>query len=309
MMINKNMYVTILLCTYNGDLFLQEQLESIERQTVKNWKLIISDDGSIDNTIKIIKKFQMKWSNKKVQIRYGPKDGYAANFLSLMMDPGIQNDFFAFCDQDDIWFPEKLERAISLLQKNKKVPSLYGSKSIYINAIGKIISSSPYFKGCKDISNALIQNFAGGNTMVFNQKAKKSIERFNVRKIISHDWWAYIVICSVNGKIIYDKKPYIYYRQHNDNVIGGKVSFLSKNYKLLLLILGELKNTISENIDNLKKNNSLLSEKTIIAIEDILKIRQANVFLRLWFYSKSLLNRQTYLSRLSILLCVFLNKM
>ena len=82
-MIDKKPSISILMCTFNGDLYIRKQLLSIERQLFTNWKLYISDDGSNDNTIKILKEFQKKWSKEKMLISYGPKKGHAKNFLTL----------------------------------------------------------------------------------------------------------------------------------------------------------------------------------------------------------------------------------
>ena len=99
--------VAILLCTYNGAQFLAEQLDSLEAQVHQNWVVIASDDGSTDQTLEILRQYQAKWSPRKLTIRSGPQKGFCQNFLSLTADPEIRADYYAFCDQDDVWLPNK----------------------------------------------------------------------------------------------------------------------------------------------------------------------------------------------------------
>ena len=110
MNIKRGYSVAILLGTYNGERFLEAQLDSLESQTARHWKLYVSDDGSTDATLDIIQRYQSKWSADKIQYQLGPQKGFAQNFLSLACDPDIKADYFAFCDQDDVWLPEKIER-------------------------------------------------------------------------------------------------------------------------------------------------------------------------------------------------------
>ena len=109
--------ICILMSTYNGGKFLSEQLESIDNQTHKNWRLVISDDGSSDNTLTIAKQFQDKWGSDRLEIRQGPQQGFCQNFLSMACDNTIRAGLYAFSDQDDIWMPDKLERAVRYFDK------------------------------------------------------------------------------------------------------------------------------------------------------------------------------------------------
>jgi glycosyltransferase involved in cell wall biosynthesis len=98
--------VAILLATYNGGKYLASQLESLELQVHQNWFVIASDDGSSDNTLKILEEYQDRWPEGKLTIRIGPQQGYCMNFLSMTCDNSISADFYAFCDQDDVWLPK-----------------------------------------------------------------------------------------------------------------------------------------------------------------------------------------------------------
>jgi glycosyltransferase involved in cell wall biosynthesis len=120
---------TILLCTLNGERFLAEQLDSLERQTFKNWTLIASDDGSSDRTESILQDFRKSFEPGKVKVIDGPRRGVPANFLSLACRKNLISEYYAFCDQDDVWEADKLARAIDILERaGASVPALYGSR-------------------------------------------------------------------------------------------------------------------------------------------------------------------------------------
>src|SRR5215470_9753056 len=135
---------TILLCTFNGEHFLAQQLASLKRQTFKNWKLIASDDGSSDQTKSILRAFGKSFAPGKVKIIDGPRRGAPANFLFLACGKNLASDYYAFCDQDDVWEADKLARAISILeQPGLAVPALYGSRTSLIDETGKTTGLPP----------------------------------------------------------------------------------------------------------------------------------------------------------------------
>ena len=112
--------VAILLCTFNGARFLPAQLSSFADQTWQDWRVFASDDGSSDETVTILSQYQKQFGSPRMHIRNGPRQGFVTNFLSLVCDPSIAADYYAYSDQDDIWESEKLSRAIGLL---KTIPS------------------------------------------------------------------------------------------------------------------------------------------------------------------------------------------
>src|SRR5690349_17404549 len=117
--------VAILMGTKNGAPFIDDQLKSIADQTHENWILIVSDDGSSDDTVAKVRRFAETYP-QKVAIRKGRGKGVCANFLSLANDPAIDAGYFAFSDQDDIWHEDKLRRALSWLPPaNASRPAMY----------------------------------------------------------------------------------------------------------------------------------------------------------------------------------------
>ena len=137
--------VAILMCTKNGAAFLDEQLNSIADQTHASWILFVSDDGSTDETRKILKDFADTHEQKMV-VRNGPGKGVCANFLSLATDPTIDADYFAFSDQDDVWYKDKLQRALTwLVTIPGDVPALYCGRTELVTNDGQSYGLSPLF--------------------------------------------------------------------------------------------------------------------------------------------------------------------
>src|SRR3990167_3440503 len=134
MHLNQSQKIAILMGTYNGQEFLKVQLNSFLDQTYKNWVLHASDDGSKDNTVRILEDFKEKIGADRVSICIGPKKGFSRNFLSMVCDESISADYYAFSDQDDVWESNKLERAVDILKKiPSNTPALYCGRACYIN--------------------------------------------------------------------------------------------------------------------------------------------------------------------------------
>ena len=254
--------VAILLCTYNGARFLAEQLDSLESQTHQNWVVVASDDGSTDQTLEILQQYKAKWPPGKLTIRSGPQKGFCQNFLSLACDSEIKADYFAFCDQDDVWLPTKLEAALANIIANQSVnvPYLYCGRTNYVNANLKPCGMSPLFVFPPSFRNALVQSIAGGNTMVFNHPAKNLIDKVGVVDVPSHDWWLYQLISGVEGVVFYDKVPQLLYRQHEFALIGGNNSIPAKMERIWMLFQGRFQKWNTQNINALKQANHLLAK-------------------------------------------------
>ena len=211
--------VAVLLSTYNGEKYLEEQLNSLIKQKDVDITIIIRDDGSNDNTIKIIKKYTKKYNF--IKFYTGKNKGYAKSFFDLIYNSKNYGefDYYSFCDQDDIWESNKLIQAIKKLEEYKNIPALYTSKVISVNYEMNVISDNTF-----NTSRVLNQyesfqkSIIPGCVFVFNNKSKEIIEKYD-GYMESHDWVVYNVV-NVFGKIIYDNNSYIRYRIHQDNTIG-----------------------------------------------------------------------------------------
>lgn len=228
------MTVCVLLSTYNGQLYLEEQIVSVLEQADINVCLLVRDDGSTDSTAEHLMRFQN--DNRMKVISGGGNLGAAGSFLRLLECAPSDCAYFAFCDQDDVWHKDKLTRAVHALAPfTESIPAMYCSRleivDSHLQPLG--LSRVPTRIG---FGNAIVENVAAGCTMVLNEKARSLILSALPRQCYMHDWWIYLVI-SCFGKIIYDSTPTICYRQHEKNAVGvgvGRRSELSRR-------LGQLK--------------------------------------------------------------------
>ena len=305
-----NPLVAILMGTKNGERFIIDQLKSLENQTHKNWILIASDDGSSDETLEILKTYQEKWAAGKLIIRLGPQKGYCVNFLSLACDPDIKANYYAFCDQDDVWLPEKLTSALNNIAKNeqKGTPYIYCGRTIYVNKNLKIIGCSPLFVYPRTFRNALIQCIAGGNTMVFNGEVKNILEKVGIVEHPSHDWWLYQLITGVGGIVFYDPVAQVLYRQHINSVVGGNYTILSSFKRLVMLFQGRFYRWSCVNIAILSDIKSILTHGNIETLEIFIIMRGAKLKDRFRLMEVAGLYRQTWRGTISLLIAAIFKK-
>jgi glycosyltransferase involved in cell wall biosynthesis len=296
--------------TLNGAKFLAEQLDSLEAQRHTNWRLIASDDGSADDTINILKHYQVKWGAERLEIRQGPATGFSSNFLSLACDSGIQADLYAYCDQDDVWQPEKLEVAANYLkaQRKGKLPYVYCGRTKYVSETLKSVGFSPMFVYPRSFRNALVQSIAGGNTMVFNQQAKTLLEKAGQVEVAAHDWWTYLLVKAAGGKVYYDATPHIFYRQHPDAAIGGNTSKLARFDRLKWLLLGRFKVWNDMHVAALQKNRRLMTESSLETLDQFVRIRGSHLLHRFRMLEVCGLYRQSWRGTLSLYLAALLKK-
>lgn len=211
--------ILVLLSTYNGDKYLRKQLDTVLNQCNVDVNVLIRDDGSCDNTKNIISDYAKK--NNNIKFIFGENLGYAKSFWNLICNASLEYDYYAFCDQDDIWLEQKLIKAIEKINNETEinVPVLYTSKVISVDNKMNIISENafPYNK-VLNIYESFQKSVVPGCTFVFNRDAIIQLKKYD-GYMESHDWAAYCII-NVFGKVIYDNNSYINYRIHSNNTIG-----------------------------------------------------------------------------------------
>lgn len=218
--------VNVLMSTYNGSKYLKEQLDSIFNQKNVEVKLIVRDDGSSDETVAILNSY-----SSKIKVYQGNNLKPAKSFMELLYLSELDGDFFAFSDQDDIWKEDKLMTAVKKIReleiKDNDIPILYCSDKELIDINGNII---PHKKEKYNISfeSSIIKNIATGCTIVMNKKLMEELKKYRPNYIEMHDSWAYRVCLAIGGRIIYDEKETIKYRQHAHNVIGARESVIKQ---------------------------------------------------------------------------------
>jgi glycosyltransferase involved in cell wall biosynthesis len=302
--------VAILLATYNGAQFLAEQLDSIERQTHSNWRVFASDDGSSDGTQAILVAYRGRWGTNRLRISHGPRRGHSANFLSLVQDAAIEGNYYAFCDQDDVWLEDKLERAVHAIELvEEQKPALYGSRTVYINQQGLTIGESSFFKRPASLENAMVQSIAGGNTMVINNKSRRLLNFMSDNDInYSHDWATYILVTACGGIVHFDQVPCVKYRQHDNNLLGGNNKILGRLNRICLLLKGRFRKFSEEHIRALNKIRCELTNEAVLRLDQFISMRDASLINRIRLFRKGGFYRQTPLGNLGIWFAVIFKK-
>lgn len=223
-MLHSTCRVCILMSTYNGEAYLHQQIDSLLAQELPDIRLLVRDDGSRDSTRDILQEYQ---SAGKLQWYTGENLGPAQSFLDLLQNSS-DADFYAFCDQDDVWLPEKLRCAVAQLEASEKEIKCYFSAytpvDAQLNALEiPLIPVLPF-----TLEATLISNSAVGCTMVLSKALRDRINAYRPRSIFMHDWWAYLVCLALEGAVVYDTTAHILYRQHGSNVVGANDGFLKK---------------------------------------------------------------------------------
>ena len=210
--------VTVLLSTYNGSKFLQQQLNSLYEQTYPDIRILVRDDGSSDSTRSILESEQSKGC---IDILEGHSNlGPALSFFKLLRNAAsTETEYVAFCDQDDVWNPYKIAHAVSALTEVAgSCPAMYCSRLEIVDEHLKHIGYTE-MPGKVGFGNALVENVAVGCTIVLNRKAIDLIGENLPSKVLIHDWWCYLVLACF-GEIIFNNSADIKYRQHGSNTIG-----------------------------------------------------------------------------------------
>jgi glycosyltransferase involved in cell wall biosynthesis len=304
-----NAQVAILMCTKDGAAFLDQQLKSIADQTHTNWVLLVSDDGSTDETREILRHFA-ETHHQTIIIRNGPGKGVCANFLSLAIDPTIDADYFAFCDQDDIWHEDKIQRALSWLATFPgDMPGLYCGRTELMSIAAGSYSFSPLFTRPPTFRNALVQSLGGGNTMVFNRATKKLLEFVGTIDVVLHDWWLYQLVSAAEGRVHYDPQPMLKYRQHSDNVIGSNLGWRARLVRLRMMLHGRFRDWNATNIAALRRlPDQLIRPGNREVLELFAKARSASFLKRLYYLRQSGVYRQTLLGNIGLFAAAILKR-
>lgn len=216
--------IDVLLATYNGEKYLKEQIDSILNQTYQNIRLIISDDGSKDNTRKILKEYEEKDSRVKVY-EQNENLGCIKNFEFLLKK--VENNIYMLSDQDDVWLPEKIEKTYEQFVK-EKADLVFTDLEVVDSDLQTIESSfNDFMKLSRKIKKYIhttqinyLYNCVTGCTVMSKRKWLTQILPLPTKsKYVLHDHWLGLII-SLEGKLAYLPEKYIQYRQHEDNEVG-----------------------------------------------------------------------------------------
>lgn len=251
--------VAICMATYNGERYLEEQIDSILHQSYENWVLFIRDDGSADRTAEIVNRYVSVYPDKIVAVADPALSGGSSkqNFATILTWVSRYKDFryFMFADQDDVWLDTKIENSLALMQQREAEgggPLLVHTDLTVVDANLKVLGSS-FFDyralnpDVRDLRHLLVQNNVTGCTMLWNRELNNLLD-IQHDAVAMHDWWIALTACTF-GEILCLKEPTILYRQHGDNVVGAtrvnSVGFILKR----LLRNNHVKKTLHMSID------------------------------------------------------------
>ena len=274
--------ISILLSTYNGAKHLKEQLDSLYAQTYSNIEIAARDDGSSDNTIEILKSYDVKLLMAKENL--GAKGSFA-ELLSYAVT-NSESDYFMFCDQDDIWKNNKVEKTFAKMQEMEEefdnIPLLVHTDlevvDEHLHTISPSMWAYEYINPSKNsLNHLLVHNTITGCAMMINRKLAELSLPISSNSIM-HDWWIGLVASSF-GKIGYIDETTIKYRQHGLNDTGAKkYSYLSIMQKVYNLLFGNeldirlLRKNIKQSKAFLEIYNAILNDEVKLMLENFSNI-------------------------------------
>jgi len=306
--------IDILLPTYNGEKFIKEQIESVLNQSYENWRLLVRDDGSSDSTVEIVKNYTAQYPQKIVLIE-DDKDhlGACQSFAQLLNHS--TSDYIMFCDQDDIWLPDKIELTLNKmleLEKTYDQPILVHTDVKVVDENLNILRDSFWRyqrvnPDLKSLNHLLIQNNVTGCAMMINKRLKE-ISLPIPTEAIMYDWWIGLV-ASTFGVIEYIKKPTVLYRQHIQCDTGAKKYtawfFLSKINEL-----NESQKSIRKTVRQGKafkeRFKDKLSEEQLGIVGDFTNLLNVNRFKRLRLLAKQNIRKYGALRNMGFLILMLL---
>lgn len=263
-----NKPVAVLMSTYNGEKYLDKQLSSLNKQSFRNFTVYVRDDSSTDLTVDIIKKWK-----EKLDIIIIPSLGNigpAKSFMELVYKCG-QHDYYCFCDQDDEWDEDKIEKAVKNL-KNKKGPYLYFCNGRFIDEQGNIIKNSTLVDSNNmNFWSEIVCGFFAGCAMAFNFEFMSIIRRGKYRSVPMHDTLFGLTALAL-GTYTYDKEVHYSRRMHSGNVVGreGKKKIELIKQKIRLWFKDGRSSPVDQFIEDIFYN--IKNEKLEIKLDDLIPI-------------------------------------
>jgi glycosyltransferase involved in cell wall biosynthesis len=230
--------INVLMSTYNGEKYVEEQVKSVLDQVDVDVTLQIRDDGSTDNTVEKISSFKLQ----NIRLLKSENVGWKRSFWELINSANTKYDYYAFADQDDVWEQDKLQRAIELLKSNEAYVYISNLEDVDRNLQPIGLKYSPNFKPQQTMPSAFFEGIGTGATIVFTKAFLEILHQHKVHENISHD--AYVVALArflSDRGVIYDSESRILYRNHETNATG-----LASNQKS--------KHSLSDYYSRYKKN-------------------------------------------------------
>lgn len=285
-----NAHVAILLASCQGEAHLAQQLDSLEAQTHYDWSLWVSDDGSRDGTLALLRRYRQAWAHR-LEILPGPQQGHVRNQLSLLRWTHVQADYYAYAEQDDIWHADKLERALEWLTRQPAdQPALYCGRARLLDERGEVGGLSPPCRRAPGFANALVQSLAGSNTLVFNAAARNVLYRAGTNlDLASHEGWIYLLICAVGGRVHHDATPCVDSRQARAATVSGAAAD-------------------AEHLQRLGAGVVAISAENREILRRFMRARHGMLLSRVWYAWRAGLYRQSWRGNLALIWGIVRNR-
>jgi hypothetical protein len=256
------------MCTYNGGRWLRAQLDSIAAQDLGDWALVVSDDGSSDDTLDIVRAFAQHhpvtlYETTDHDTTLAPSQRAARNYMQTLTRRDLPigpSTYVALADQDDIWRSDKLSHAVAVLRAADTPVALYGGQSRHVQVDGTPIVLSRPPRRAVGLYNALVQNSVSGHSAVLTAQAVVRLRQAGLPAgIWYHDWWLYLLIAATGGDVLVDDHVGLDYRQHDTNVMGAGRGTLARRRRLQQIFNGEYGGWIRANLTALATCNANLT--------------------------------------------------
>lgn len=305
----KKKTVAVLLTTCNSEKFLEAQIDSILHQNNVNVHFYISDDGSTDQTFKILNTYFKKYPSNFKKLFKSNFHHCGKNFFYLISKVPKIYKYYSLSDHDDVWFDNKLCRSIYFIDKGFNV---YGSSTKIVDEKLNFLCFSRDFKLRPSFANAIVQGLFSNSTTVFDHNIlvliKKKID-FLIKKDFDPSWIVYLISTFNGFKVYYDRHPTILYRQHKKNIVGSGRTFFSRFKKLFFFLKGNNKKINNLHIFLLKKFVDNQPNANIKLLNNFQYMRNNLSFHKfsLDYYKKTGVYRQTKIGNFLLKLGIFLN--
>jgi hypothetical protein len=256
--------VAILLSTFNGGRFVDQQLRSILAQTHQDWVLYWRDDGSDDCTAERLRAFaEGDGLGRCRKVEGGEHLGVMRSFFVLLR-AAVRDAprAVAFADQDDVWLANKLERGLErLADAAAGAPALYCARQVLVDEALVRIGLSCRLRRRPSFAAALTQNIATGCTILLNAEAAGLIAASQPPAGTLHDWWSYLIVAGAGGSLVTDETPVVLYRQHPGSFVGAPSSLARRGVAALRRGPGVFMRVMQQHVDALSAQQHLLSPK------------------------------------------------
>lgn len=274
-------HVTILMGTRNGAEHLQAQLASLSAQTHAHWSLWVSDDGSGDATLPVLKDFAQTCHNPVILLR-GPERGLAANYLGLLCHPDLPDGPVAFADQDDIWLPTHLQRGLAALGQDPHPRGQAYVPHRLLMRSGEVPRPMPWRPvQPPGFRNALVESLLAGSGLMLDAAALRLARRAGQVEVPFWDWWLYLLLSGAEARLLHDPAPGLLYRAHAGNVLGPRHGSRAALRRIRLLADGTYRRWIDANLAALEPHFDLLTPRSRSLLEPLLDLRPGSRLRRL----------------------------